>query len=627
MKKLLLLLCIGVSASVASQTHSVRVQGTVTSDVTGDPVFQCLVSLKCDSMEVNSMTDFDGNYLLTNVPSGTYTIELNGGINYTKKTITGIAVSGRSDTTINFTLGEQEGVLDAVVVVGRMSMITRGNTTTSTCISSEQIVGLAARNSRATSEQIQNNGRPRELVNDRYNSNPKSRFHSTEYGEPSTFSMDVDKASFYNVKSLIESSRNIPTDAVRTEEFLNSFYYHLPEPEGEEVFSVETELTASPWNEERLLLRIGVATQQVIVSDLPPANLVFLVDVSGSMQGSDRLGLIQTGLNMLVQQLRPQDKVAIVTYAGYSATVLEPTSGNEKDEIISAINSLSAGGSTNGAGGIERAYALSSEMFESGSSNRVILLTDGDFNVGVNSQSDLISLIEEKRETGVFLSVVGFGRGNYNEGTMEQLADHGNGNFNYAGNTYDAQRIFVEEMGGNLFTVAKDGKVQVEFNPMLVKEYRLIGYENRILSEEDFDNDAVDAGDIGMGMQVTAVYEVIPGEASRRNRRRYSEMHSTNQTSELCNVAIRYKSPEGDTSVRRDHAVMNEVSATPSATQNFVTAVVGFASLLREDDEIQMSTHQIAEMARSGIEDDPKNQRSDFIQLVQLYRNLNASAE
>ena len=322
----------------------------------------------------------------------------------------------------------------------------------------------------------------------------------------STFSIDVDAASYSNARRFLNGGTMPPEDAVRLEEFINYFKYAYPEPQGEHPFSITTEVAACPWNETHKLVRVGLKAKSIAKENLPPNNLVFLIDSSGSMMGADRLGLVQAGLRLLVEQLRKEDRISIVTYAGSAGLVLPPTSGAKKADILEALDRLQAGGSTAGGAGIQLAYKVAAENFIKKGNNRVILATDGDFNVGVTSDGELTRLIEEKREHGVFLTVLGVGTGNYQDAKMEQLADKGNGNYAYLDDIMEAQKVLVKEMGGTLLTLAKDVKLQVEFNPARVSSYKLIGYENRVLAAQDFNDDKKDAGELGAGPPVTALF-------------------------------------------------------------------------------------------------------------------------
>ena len=325
----------------------------------------------------------------------------------------------------------------------------------------------------------------------------------------STFGIDVDRASYSNVRRFIQGGQLPPADAVRIEELINYFTYDLPNPEGPDPFSVQTEVGPAPWNPMHRLVRIGIQGRRIDTEELPPSNLVFLVDVSGSMQPANKLPLLKLALRMLVNQMRPQDRVAIVVYAA-AGLVLDPTSGEEKGTILEALSRLEAGGSTAGGAGLRLAYDVARRHHMEGGNNRVILATDGDFNVGPSSDSEMIRLIEQRRDEGTFLTVLGFGTGNLQDAKMEQIADHGNGNFAYIDSAHEARKVLVREFGGTLYTIAKDVKLQVEFNPARVQAYRLIGYENRMLAAEDFNDDRKDSGDLGAGHTVTALYEIIP---------------------------------------------------------------------------------------------------------------------
>ena len=371
----------------------------------------------------------------------------------------------------------------------------------------------------------------------------------------STFGIDVDRASYSNVRRFIRSGQLPPADAVRIEELINYFTYDLPNPEGPDPYSVRTEVGPAPWNPMHRLVRIGIQGQRMDTEDLPPSNLVFLVDVSGSMQPANKLPLLKSALRMLVNQLRPQDRVAIVVYAGAAGLVLEPTSGADKETILEALSRLEAGGSTAGGAGLRLAYDVARRHHMEGGNNRLILATDGDFNVGPSSDAEMIRLIEDRRDQGTFLTVLGFGTGNLQDAKMEQIADHGNGNFAYIDSAHEAQKVLVQEFGGTLYTIAKDVKLQVEFNPARVQAYRLIGYENRILAAEDFNDDRKDSGDLGAGHTVTALYEVIPTgvDTSTPIRgldelryQRTDERVAPRESPEMLFVKLRYKDPNGE---------------------------------------------------------------------------------
>ncbi|MBQ8786550.1 MAG: VWA domain-containing protein [Oscillospiraceae bacterium] len=421
-----------------------------------------------------------------------------------------------------------------------------------------------------------------------YNEIIESGYKSVAANPLSTFSVDVDTASYANVRRMIEYGDYINPDAVRIEEFINYFDYDYSEPTTNDPFSVNVEMSDCPWNEEAKLMLVGLKAEDIKKSEREPLNLVFLIDVSGSMFSEDKLPLVQKAFTMLTETLTEDDRISIVTYAGDEKVVLKGTSGEDKDKIIDAINSLEAGGSTYGEAGINRAYDLAERYFIDGGNNRVILATDGDLNVGLSSEEELTELIEEKRESGVFLSVLGFGTGNVKDDRMEALADHGNGNYSYIDSEMEAKKVLVEEMAGTLYTVAKDVKIQVEFNPVNVSGYRLIGYENRALADKDFHDDTKDAGEIGAGHTVTALYEILLNESGTsipEAELKYQQNTSTGNKNELLTVSLRYKQPDEDESKLLAVPVTDEVY-TKKMPENltFAAAVAEFGMVLRNSE-------------------------------------------
>jgi Ca-activated chloride channel homolog len=441
----------------------------------------------------------------------------------------------------------------------------------------------------------------------------------------STFSVDVDTASYANVRRFLHYGMRPPKDAVRIEELVNYFRYDYPDPEGEAPFSITTEVAACPWKKDHLLALVGLQGRRVPDRDVPPRNLVFLIDVSGSMDDPRKLPLLKEGMGLLVDQLRPEDRVAMTVYAGTSGLVLPTTTGDRKAEIRAALERLQAGGSTAGGEGIQLAYKVAAESFLEGGVNRVILATDGDFNVGITSPGDLVRLIEEKRKTGVFLSVLGFGEGNLKDATMEKLADSGNGNYSYIDSLAEARKVLVSEAGATLFTIAKDVKVQVEFNPGQVAAYRLLGYENRILRAEDFSDDRKDAGEIGAGHSVTALYEIVPAGVAASvpgvDPLKYQDAGRPSAAAsrgELLTVKLRYKDPDGDQSRLQSVAVMrSEPSGSPSASLRFASAVAAFGMLLRESEHRgSASWETVRRLVADSGGDDPEGYRAEFLGLV-----------
>ncbi|MDH0893772.1 MULTISPECIES: VWA domain-containing protein [unclassified Pseudomonas] len=444
----------------------------------------------------------------------------------------------------------------------------------------------------------------------------------------STFSIDVDTGAYANVRRFLNDGSLPPRDAVRLEELVNYFPYAYPKPEGDVPFSVATELATTPWNPETRLLRVAIKAADLSVAELPPANLVFLVDVSGSMDRREGLPMVQATLKLLVDQLRPQDRVALVTYAGTSSVVLESTAGSEKAKIRAAIDRLSAGGSTAGESGIQLAYQEAQKGLLKDGINRILLATDGDFNVGISDFETLKQLAADKRKTGVSLTTLGFGAGNYNEQLMEQLADAGDGNYAYIDNLREARKVLVDQLSSTLAVVAKDVKIQVEFNPAEVSEYRLLGYENRALKREDFANDKVDAGEIGAGHTVTALYEVVPvGAKGWLEPLRYARAAGDqDKPGEIAWLRLRYKAPEGGASKLMERSIVKG-KATPIAQASddlrFAAAVAAFAQQLRGGQYTgAFSLADSATLARGARGDDPFGLRGEFVQLVELAQSL-----
>ncbi len=455
----------------------------------------------------------------------------------------------------------------------------------------------------------------------------------------STFSIDVDTGSYTNTRRILREGRLPAKNVVRVEEFINYFNYDYPPPASDSTpFNVITEIGPTPWNTKTHLLHIGIKGFEVPQTALPPANLVFLVDVSGSMQSQNKLPLLKKSLQLLTQKLRAQDKISLVVYAGASGTVLEPTSGDNKGAILEALESLTAGGSTNGAAGIRLAYLKAQQAYIPNGVNRVILATDGDFNVGTTNFEALKSLAEEKRKTGIFLTTLGFGSGNYNDRLMEQLADVGNGNYAYVDSLMEAQKVLVTEMGSTLNTIAKDVKIQIEFNPAVVAEYRLIGYENRALRREDFNNDRIDAGEIGAGHTVTAIYEIALANKGgnlvdplRYQLDNNSKLKSKSTNKELAFLRLRYKKPDSEKSVLMETPVntdqiLVEMNRTSKRYQ-FAASVAGFAQLLRGGQFTQQYSYtDVVTMAVASKDIDRYGYRGEFVQLVELANTLSGNA-
>jgi Ca-activated chloride channel family protein len=471
---------------------------------------------------------------------------------------------------------------------------------------------------------------PAETSQEDYNSLIENPFESPKSAPLSTFSIDVDNASYTNVRRFLNNGETVPKDAVRVEEMVNFFKYNYTQPKDQNPFSIQTEFSNCPWNNKHQILKIGLQGKNIPTDDLPASNLVFLIDVSGSMSDANKLPLLKQSMKILVNELRKKDKVAIVVYAGAAGLVLPPTSGDEKKTIIDALENLNAGGSTAGGAGINLAYKIAQENFIKDGNNRVILATDGDFNVGSSSDTDMQTLIEEKRKTGVFLTCLGYGMGNYKDSKMETLADKGNGNYAYIDNIQEANRFLGKEFKGSMFAIAKDVKIQIEFNPKQIQAYRLIGYENRKLRPEDFTNDVIDAGELGSNHSVTALYEIIPNGVktdflNNQPELKYTTVpeNGTNYNDELATIKFRYKKPDGDKSIEMIKVIDNKAAllGTTSNDFKFSTAVAWFGLKLRDSKLISnKSSEDIIKLAKQGLINDTEGYKAEFIRLVETVK-------
>ena len=473
--------------------------------------------------------------------------------------------------------------------------------------------------------------KPEDTTGEGYDHVQENEFIAVADDPRSTFSIDVDTASYSNIRRHLEGGSMPPPEAVRVEEMINYFSYNYESPIGTGPFSINTEVSGTPWNEDSLLVSIGLQGQRIDMSEVGARNLVFLLDVSGSMNDPDKLPLLKQGLGMLVNNLRNNDRVSIVVYAGASGVVLQPTMGSDKPRIMEALQRLEAGGSTNGGDGIKLAYQMAAKNFEKGGVNRVILATDGDFNVGVTNRTELVELIEEKRKSGVFLSVLGFGTGNMQDATMEMLADKGNGNYAYIDNKAEARKVLVEEAGGTLVTIAKDVKIQVEFNPAEVESYRLIGYENRKLAHADFNDDTKDAGEIGAGHSVTALYEVTPKGSktkSTTDKLKYQDEKAptaASKSGELLTVKVRYKKPDGKESKLISLPVSGDDRGIRNTTKDyrFAAAVAQFGMILRHSKYKGTASYDdVLKLAGESLGSDTHGHRKAFLALVKKAKSI-----
>lgn len=481
---------------------------------------------------------------------------------------------------------------------------------------------------------VKENAIPEESRGETYDSIEENPFLIARTNPLSTFSIDVDKASYSNIRRFINQYQYPPKDAVRIEELINYFPYQYPQPTGDKPFSINTEVSQAPWNPQHQLVQIGLQGKSISNEKLPPSNLVFLIDVSGSMEDPNKLPLLKSAFRLLVNELRDTDKVSLVVYAGSAGVVLPPTPGNQKGTILAAIDKLQAGGSTAGGEGIKLAYKLAQENLIKSGNNRVILATDGDFNVGVSNDSELVKLIEEKREGGVFLTVLGFGEGNLQDSKMEKLADKGNGNYAYIDNQLEAKKVLVKEMGGTLLTIAKDVKIQVEFNPTKVQAYRLIGYENRKLQNQDFNDDKKDAGELGSGHSVTALYEIIPvgvqsdvklSDTDALKYQKNEVAKTAAPSNELMQVKLRYKTPTGTTSQLITQPVVDTGVKLAQASHNFkfAAAVAEFGMVLRESQyKGNANFGEVLRLASESQGEDLDGYRAEFVRLVKGAESL-----
>ena len=599
-----------------SETGAVRgkvLDATANVGVAGAQVFLA-------GTTIGTLTDAEGGYSLSGVPAGEQVITVRL-IGY-RETSKSIAVTAGETVTLDFTV-EQTALRQQDLTVTGVA----GETPQ---VKHPYAVERAARGLAATSAIRAYPGYNTES----YAPIEENDFRLVSASPLSTFSIDVDRASYANVRRFIQSGTKPPVDAVRIEEMINYFPYEWDVEADDRPFQLLTEVWDAPWRPEHRLVRIGLRAPAVETEHLPPSNLVFLLDVSGSMNWPDKLPLLKKAFALLVDQLRPQDRVAVVVYAGAAGLVLPSTPGNRRGKILEAVDRLEAGGSTAGGAGIALAYDVARKHFIEGGNNRVILATDGDFNVGASSDGEMVRLIEEERDSGIFLTVLGFGTGNLKDSKMEQIADHGNGNFHYVDGLLEARKVLVEEMGGTLFTVAKDVKLQVEFNPARAAAYRLIGYENRLLADEDFNDDTKDAGELGAGHTVTALYEVVPaGLPVPRgvDPLRYESTAGPQPPvetppgafeDELLYVKVRYKDPDGSESRLLAHAVADR-SRSPSRSFRFAAAVAGFGMLLRDSPHAgRFTPDEVISLAEGGRGDDPRGYRGEFIRLVEAARDL-----
>jgi Ca-activated chloride channel family protein len=611
-------------ASSAARIQGLTVQGTIT-DATGGPLPGVTVELLKDGQLVaTGTTDGTGIFQFPNIAAGIYELRarLNG-----FKALRVLQLAVRTEAPPPLRLTMQIGALSESVSVDARAIV-GGRPAGPPPMSRPEQLKDATQDQAAHESMLMGAAPTAPFNTEAYDRIEDNTFRRVADAPLSTFSIDVDTASYANVRRFLNEGTLPPVDAVRIEELINYFHFDYADSTDRAPFGITTEVAACPWNEKHTLALIGLQAKRLPAGQTPPRNLVFLLDVSGSMQPANKLPLVRTAMKMLAETLTAKDRVAIVVYAGASGMALPATPGDHVRDIQDAISSLTPGGSTNGAAGIQLAYQLATQNFIKGGINRVILATDGDFNVGVASQGELVRLIEEKRASGVFLSVLGVGEGNLKDSTMEKLADAGNGNYAYLDSLHEARRVLIAEAGSTLVTVAKDVKIQVEFNPATVGAYRLVGYENRLLQNEDFNNDKKDAGDMGAGHSVTALYEIAPpGEpidTPNVDPLKYQtpvQPASAARSAELMTVKVRYKDPDGDTSRMFSRPVGSK--ATAAHNLGFAAAVAEFGMLLRGSAFKQNAAWEGAsQLARTNRGDDPDGYRAEFCRLIDLAASL-----
>ena len=595
------------------------IAGTVT-DAQHQPVANA--SFTVIGTAFTAHTDPHGHYALSRIPAGAYDLRA-ASVGYQAVRMSGVKVKRGDTTIVNISLTATTVQLSDMIVSTTAPLAPRDELASKQRVYGNAVSGIMTHDPRLATRYR----RQHEPWNtEDYKRIEDNRFLAALSNPLSTFSIDVDRASYSNVRRFLNEGRLPPPDAVRIEELVNYFSYDYAEPDGRDPFTIKADAAPAPWNPRHQLVRIGIQGKRYRSADIPPSNLVFLTDVSGSMMQPDKLPLVKQAFHVLVNHLGENDRVAIVVYAGNAGLVLPSTPGSDKETILSAIDRLEAGGSTAGGAGIRLAYDVARQNFLPEGNNRVILATDGDFNVGVSSEGDLTRLIEQRRKEGTYLTVLGFGTGNYKDSRMELLADKGNGNYAYIDNILEARKVFGTELTGTLFTIAKDVKIQVEFNPARVKAYRLIGYENRLLAKEDFNDDTKDAGELGAGHSVTALYEVVPADSDEdfplasNDSLRYQRpaIPTVNYQEEWLTVKLRYKPPQSEKSRLLAFPLTdNQLHRTLDGDFAFAASVAEFGMLLRDSEfKGQSNWGNVRELAHRGMGEDRDGLRSEFLELV-----------
>ena len=618
--KLLTIVCTIFIFTANTFAQQIQVSGTITDAQTHELIVGATVIEK--GSKKATVTDTKGRYTITTQHGKTLVFSFLG---YVKKEV--VVKSGYIDVALT----PDQKALEEVVVVGYAS---QRKSDISGSISVADVADVKVTNYYPQSSFMPVMRIQAQPNTEEYGSFKENRFLSAKEQALSTFSLDVDAASYGNMRRMINMGQKPPKDAIRVEELINYFSYDYPKPIGKDPVSINTETSICPWDATHRLVKIGVKAREIPSDNLPASNFVFLLDVSGSMDVPNKLELVKSSIKLLTNNLRKTDRVAIVVYAGAAGVVLESTEGTDKQKIMEAVDGLHAGGSTAGGAGIQLAYKIAEKNFIENGNNRIVLCTDGDFNVGVSSNNELESLIESKRKTGVYLTVLGYGMGNYKDDKLQILAEKGNGNHAYIDNIQEANKVLVNEFGSTMYTVAKDVKIQVEFNPAQVNAYRLIGYESRLLNKEDFNDDTKDAGELGSGHTVTALYEIIPAGVKNTyggvDNLKYQTNNNTtnsvqpNNSSELLTVKLRYKLPKSDSSNKMEVPVlMSDINKKPSADFKFIMAVSMFGQLLRESDFKGNSSYdKVIELANNGIGADTHGYRKEFVRLVESVNQL-----
>ena len=648
-----ILLLIGIAANALAQSGAVT--GTVLNEKK-EPIIGAIIQVYEGAViKGGAATDVDGVYYIKPLAPGRYTVKASY-TSYKTSETRGVIVSPDKTTEVNIRMEPKGKQLDEVQVVAYKVPLIDKYEGSATTVTSEQIEKMPTRTTyqsnkslniagaRADGTQyivdgVQTKRRNRkdntkvvlqsqplayQSANDEsYKREEENSFMTVQANPLSTLSVDVDRAAYSNVRRFINSGQMPPADAVRIEEMINYFDYNYPQPAGNDPISITTEMVDCPWKAGHKLLHVGIQAKEISTENLPPSNIVFLIDVSGSMSSYNKLPLVKSSLKMLTNKLREEDRVSIVVYAGSAGLVLPPTSGANKRAIYDALDRLQSGGSTAGGAGIQLAYNTARENFMQGGNNRIILATDGDFNVGVSSEGGLEDLVTKERNNGIYLTCLGYGMGNYKDSKMEILADKGNGNYAYIDNEEEAHKTLVKEFGGTIFTIAKDVKAQIEFNPAYVASYRLVGYENRVLNAEDFKNDKKDAGDMGSGHTVTILYELVPAKGSIASNEvdplKYQNTTTIYRSNEMATIKFRYKRPNANKSTEMVHVIGNDTKSIMHASDNirFASSVAMFGMLLKNSEyKGTFNYNTVLTLARSAKGRDKEGYRAEFISLV-----------